>query len=164
MLYQPRSPRQPSGSSSSLGADVACEKLARSAEGELRSDPLERTDALAVGENLSHALQPPAVHEHHAVHELDAALPARRENLPHVLGCDADRLFHEHVFSRFRRADHPRLANPCRQGDVHGIHGVAGQQFFVAAASERRRIKGSVSLTLADEPSAPVEISAGHGR
>jgi hypothetical protein len=147
-----------------MGADVARKELAGGAKGELGCDPLQPTDALAVVEDLTHALQSSAVQEHHAVHELDAALPARGKNLANVSGGDAGRFFHEHMLSGFRRADGPRLADSRWQREIDGIHGIAGHEFFIAAHGARSRIKGDVSLAFADEPPAAVEFTAGHGR
>ena len=136
MVYQPRSPRQPSGSSSAVRADVAAQELVRAAEAELRGDAADVADALAVVEHLAQGLQPPAVHEHHAVHELHAVAVARVEHLAHVVGGDADRLLHEHVLSGARRPDHPRLANAGRQRDVDRIDVGAAR---AARRSRRRR-------------------------
>ena len=62
----------------------------------------------------------------------------------------ADGLFGQHVFSGLRRPDQPRLADAGRQGNIHGIHRVAGQQLLVAAEGLRRRIEGNVPLALSD--------------
>ena len=51
-------------------------------------------------------------------------------------GSGPDRFFHQHVFSRFRRADRPTVCgSPVGKGKYTASTVVAGQQLFVAAAS-----------------------------
>ncbi len=147
-----------------MGADVVVEELRRLAEGEVGDDPPYLPDALAVVQDLADAREPPAVHEHHAVHELHAALAAGGKDLPHVAGCGRHGLLGQHVLARLGRADEPRLADAGWQGDVNGVHRTVGQQFLVAAQWLRRRIEGGVPLTVGNEPPAALEVPAGDGR
>ena len=126
MLYQPKSPRQPSGSSSLWVRMLLWKNSSEPPKRELRDDPRNRADALAVVKDLADAVQPPAVHEHHPVHQLHAVTPAGFDDFPHFGGGAPHRLFHQHVLSGFRRADRPLAANHRRQRDIHGVHRVAG--------------------------------------
>ena len=89
-------------------------------------------------------VKPPTVHEHHPVHELDTIAPAGSEDLLHVAGGRRDGLFGQHVLSGLGGTDQPSLADAGRQGNIHGIHLVVGQQFLVATEGLRRRGKGSM--------------------
>ena len=109
-----------------VGANVALEELRRREKGELGDDPPDLANALAVVHDR--ADRPPlAVHEHHPVHELDAVATAGGKDFLHVACRGGNGLFGQHVLSGLRRPDQPRLADTGRQGNIHGIHRVAGQ-------------------------------------
>ena len=147
-----------------VGANVVGKEVLTGPKRKVRSNSLQRTDGLPIVKDLADFLQPPAVHEHHSVHKLHAAVAACRQDLAHVLRSGPDRFLHQHVFARFRRANDPRFANPRRQREVHGVDHVARQQRFIAAASPRWRSERGMPLALVNELSAALEIAAGDGR
>ena len=154
MQYQPRSPRQPSGSNAPWGRMLPWKNSGGAPKRKLRDDPPNLPNALAIVDDLPDTVQPLAMHEHHAVHELDTVAAAGGEDLLYVAGGGCDRLFGQYMLSSLGSTDQPRLADAGRQGNIHGIHLVAGQQRVVAAEGMWRRVEGSMLLTVGDETPA----------
>src|SRR5690606_22196968 len=74
-------------------SDVLLAELLGAKETKGRIDSADRPDTTGVLEGLTHTLQPPAVHEHDAIHVLHAVLLARLEDLTHLAGIAGRRFF-----------------------------------------------------------------------
>ena len=112
-------------------ADVAGDKIVAAIKAERRMNAAHLADA-AVGQCLAQRIQPFAMHEHHAVHELHAGLVASGElhlSLGHI---DAARLLAHHMFAGLRGLDHPFRPYTGGQRNIHGVNVVACEQSVVA--------------------------------
>ncbi len=115
-----------------MHSDVAGQKILGSTEAELRIDPAEASEGGPVIDPGAEILQSTTMHEHHAVHELNAGFLASRQNLFNLGYVDATGFLAENVFSGFRRFDDPLLANASGKGNVNRIDIVPGKQLLVA--------------------------------
>ena len=118
---------------------------------------------LRVIERGAKGVQPLAVHEHDAIHELHALLPAGIEHLGELGQAGSAGLLADDVFTRRRGLEHPFLAEAGWERDVNGVHGSIRQHFLVAAVSLRHGLHRSLRLAFIDELAAAFHIAAGHG-
>jgi len=91
------------------------------------------------------------MHEHDAVHELHAILPADGEHLAQVCRVRSAGFFPEHMFAGSDCSDDPFLAHHRRQRNVNCINLGSGERCFVATMNFWRRLESRLHLTFADE-------------
>ena len=130
---------------------------------ELRGDVPEGAQALPFIEHGAHPLQTPAVHEHDAVHVLDAVAGARRDDLLHLRRRAPGRLLRQHVLAGLGRADGPLGSDSRRERNINGVDVRPGQQCLVAADRDGNLRMRHLRLTFGDERSRARRVATGHG-
>lgn len=134
--------------------DVFLQEILRSHEAELRRNSLETSDRVSTIQFFAESRKPIAVHEHDAVHELDA-LPvpsagAGVDDFTNFRGIDPARFLAEDMFPGLGGLDCNVFPNPGRKRNVDGIDIVGLDDLLVAAAGAGSRVVGHLGLVLVD--------------
>mmetsp|Transcript_23031 Transcript_23031/g.71804 ORF Transcript_23031/g.71804 Transcript_23031/m.71804 type:complete len:315 (-) Transcript_23031:7-951(-) len=118
-------------------ADVVAEVGRRGPEGEAggHAQGVPREGVIEDGPDLGEAR---VVHEHEAVHELHAGLPASPDHLPGLRGVARDGLLHQHVLARRRHLQDPLQVRGGGQRHVDHVDGGVRQQGVIAAQPGHR--------------------------
>ena len=135
-------------------ADVSLEERVVGLEGEGGLDERRhRADPIEPGLDLGH---PKVVHEHDAVHELDARVGACLDHLLRCAHVRRDRLLAQDVLAGAGRFDHDLATHAGRQRHVDGIDLGIGQHRLVAAV-------GSIESVLLGEDCGTIQRPARDG-
>ena len=156
-------PQAAEGLERAVPTDVLREEIFPSQKAESRCDSFDASHTALVLEHAPQPFQAAAVHEHHAIHELDFAVAANREHFTEICHAGSAGLFADNVFARFGAADDPFLANTCGQRDIDRVNVPGGDQFLVTGQRLRRRFHRCFGLALIDKCAAAFKVAAGHG-
>ena len=133
-------------------------------EAEKGHDPADLAGGDPVIQLFPEGLLADIVHEHDAIHELDAVFAAGGEHGFQFARTGRAGFFTQDVLAGPGGADHPFRPQTGGDGNVHGIHVGRRQQGFVTAQGPGRNGQGRGVLAFRDVLRAAGGVAAGHGR
>src|SRR5208283_5191081 len=147
-----------------LGADVRVESLLGRIETECGVDSPDAPDGMAVIQDVADQFQPPAVHEHDSIHELNAVAAASLQHLNQVAHRYGTGLLADQMLARLGGAQDPFLANARGQRNINPIDIPGREHVLVPPDGPRGSGKRGLGLALGDKLPAALRGAAGHDR